>query len=164
MIKRSAFTLVEMLAVLILLAVVAGIMALLLKETLGMERMQAEGFDKILKNNALADQFRADVAQAEYTLPTWENNRAGPATLILQMPKGGQVIYLRKEEKLVRRSFEGQKETEQVLPVGSANGDVEFVVDAANPKLVRLALHSLRKGTPLPGQSLFFVAALVGEK
>src|SRR5207302_3922684 len=69
---RPGFTLIEMLCVMFLLVVLAGAMAILLKETLEVERLQTEGFDNMLQANALADQFRADVAQAQDAPRQWQ--------------------------------------------------------------------------------------------
>ena len=155
---RRGFTLVEMLAVMFMLAVLGGIMAMLLKETMELERMQTEGFDKILQHNALADQFRADVGQAESAPVKWGDYQAGSRTLILQMPKGGHVVYFWKDDNLKRILGEDKKVTERLLPTGDS--PVEFF---ANPKLIRMRLPSLRRGSPLPGQTLEFVAALGGD-
>jgi hypothetical protein len=60
--------------------------------------------------------------------------------------------------------MEEGKLSERVLPVGGTQVDVEFVRSAANPKLVCLRLHNMRKGSPLPGQTLEIAAALGGDR
>jgi prepilin-type N-terminal cleavage/methylation domain-containing protein len=158
--KRPGFSLVELLCVMAVLAILGGILILLLHETLGVERAQAEGFERILQSNALADQFRADVAQAETAPQSWEEFKAGPQTLILAMKKDAHVIYLWKEAMLQRRAYAGIKLTnERTLPLNSRT-TVEFV---RADGLIRLRLQLLRGGKALPGQALDFAAALGGD-
>ncbi len=92
--RRPGFTLVEMLAVMFLLAVVAGIMTLLLKDTLDLERGQRLGFDNLVRNHLLADQFRGDVAKAIRAPAKWRDYEANAHTLILQMSADSHVVYL----------------------------------------------------------------------
>jgi prepilin-type N-terminal cleavage/methylation domain-containing protein len=160
---RKGFTLIEMVCVIILLAVLAGVMAVFLRETLEIERLQAEGFDKILQNNALADQFRADVAQAVGAPPEWQRYQAGPATLILRMPSGGHVVYLPDEESLERRAVENGQLSLRRLPIGGQHVKVEFDRAIADSKLIRLRVYTLHKGSPLSGQALEIAAALGGD-
>lgn len=163
MMRRPAFTLIEMLAVMILLAVVTGIMGMLLRETLNVERAQANGFDNILHVNALADQFRADVAQARDAPAAWDNYRADQSTLILALPDGGHVVYLWQDGKLLRRALGKSGAGEHFLPVGSGNVAVRFVHDENTTQFVSLRIDTLRKGNALPGQTLEITAALAGD-
>src|SRR5579862_3328402 len=112
---RCGFTLIEMLVVMALLTMLTGILVLLLKETLQIERSQAKGFDKALQNNALADQFRADVAQAESASQVWQTFKADRRTLILQMPDGDHVVYVQQGDTLLRRAFETGKQSVRTL-------------------------------------------------
>jgi prepilin-type N-terminal cleavage/methylation domain-containing protein len=160
--RRRGFTLIEMLCVMVLLAVVAGIMALLLRETLEVERTQAEGYDKILHDHALADQFRADVAQAEDAPATWQAYTADAATLILQMKNKGHVVYTWEEDALTRRAFEGENILERALPV-HGNVELEFVRTGTGAKVVRMRLIALLAGNHLPGQTFEIVAGLGGD-
>jgi prepilin-type N-terminal cleavage/methylation domain-containing protein len=158
---RLGFTMIEMVCVMLLLAVLAGAMALLLKETLEVERLQAEGFDKILQNKALADQFRADVAQAQDAPREWQQYKAGERTLILQMPKG-HVVYLQDEGTLLRNAFQDGKSAARTLPIGACQV-IEFDRDRQNRKVVRLLLQATRADSRLPGQTLTIAAALGGD-
>ena len=152
---RRGFTLIEMLVVMALLTMLTGVLVLLLKETLQVERLQAKAFDKVLQDSALADQFRADVAQAESAPREWRDFKADRRTLILQMPDGDHVVYLQQEDTLLRRAFENGKESVRTLPLGS-NVDVEFKLPGRRqPKslcFLRLHVH-VREGSPLPGQA-----------
>ncbi|HWY85228.1 MAG TPA: prepilin-type N-terminal cleavage/methylation domain-containing protein [Gemmataceae bacterium] len=159
---RCGFTLIEMLVVMALLTMLTGILVLLLKETLQVERSQAKGFDKVLQSNALADQFRADVSQSESASQEWRNFKADRHTLILQMPGGSHVVYVQQEDAMRRSTFENDNESVRMLPLGS-DVDVEFGGDAGNPNLICMRMHVLRKGNPLPGQALEIAAALGGD-
>jgi prepilin-type N-terminal cleavage/methylation domain-containing protein len=162
---RRAFTLIELLCVMVLLAVVAGAMALLLKETLQVERVQAEGFDRILQNNMLADQFRADVGQALGAPLDWWHYKADQRTLVLSMPDSSEVVYVLSEDKVLRSVFQnGEKTSERTLPVGGSQVKAEFDRPVQNPELLCLLLHITRGGTPLEGQTLTIAAALGGDR
>jgi prepilin-type N-terminal cleavage/methylation domain-containing protein len=161
--KRGGFTLVEMHCVIVALAVLIGFLTVLLVETMEVQRLQAEGFDKLLHNNALADQFRADVAQAEDAPLRWKRFNGDLRTLILHMKNEGHVVYRWQEAKLVRHTFEDGKEFESSFPVGGDRVGVEFVRVGAKPTIVSLRLVALRDGTVLPGQALEIAAALGGD-
>ena len=158
---RPGFTMIEIVCVMVLLVALAAAMALLLKETLEVERVQADSFDNILQTNALADQFRADVAEAQDGPPAWQQYKADERTLILQMPKG-HVVYARHEETLLRSTFQDGKSAARVLPIG-ASQVIEFDRAPQNSKIVRLLLHAKRGDSRLPGQTLIIAAALGGD-
>ena len=124
---RRGFTLIEVLCVIVLIGVFAGISTLLLRELLEVERSQARSFDQTLRTNELADLFRADVARAEKSLPAWKHFQASPKTLILQMQGGNHVIYSLQEGELGRSAFEGQKMSTRRFPVDSRRIRLEFV-------------------------------------
>jgi prepilin-type N-terminal cleavage/methylation domain-containing protein len=155
---RRGFSLIELLCVIVLLGVLAGITALLLRETLGIERAQAAGFERILASNALADQFRADVARAENA-----ELQADPQRLTLKMKNDDQVTYVWQDGQLHRSAVADGKQSKRTLPVGGKQVGVEFGRDGANPKLVRLRLVPLRETSPVAGQTLEIVAALGGN-
>jgi prepilin-type N-terminal cleavage/methylation domain-containing protein len=159
--KRRGFTLVELLCVMAMLAVIGLVMALLLRETLDVERMQTAGFDQMLQRNALADQFRADVAQAEKVLAEWRDYKGGADTLILQKSKDSHVVYRWNEGSLQRKSFEGQQEVERTLQVGGKDVRVEFI--DADSKLVRLRLRTMRDGKAVSGRTVEIAAAVKGD-
>jgi prepilin-type N-terminal cleavage/methylation domain-containing protein len=161
--RRSAFTLIEMLTVIILLAIVAGLMAMLLRETLNIERGQAKAFDGILHDNALADQFRADVAQAREAPADWDKYHADERTLILALPDGDHVVYRWKGGTLLRSETNKAGTAEHFLPVGNGEVTVQFARAGKDSKLVSLRVDPVRKGKPLTGQTLEFMAALAGD-
>jgi prepilin-type N-terminal cleavage/methylation domain-containing protein len=159
--KRRGFTLTEMLCVMAMLAVIALVMALLLRETLDVERIQTAGFEQMLQRNALADQFRADVAQAEKVLSEWRDYKSGAGTLILQKSNASHIVYRWHEGALKRKSFDGDRELERTLPVGGKDIRVEF--SDADSKLVRLRLRMVRDGKAVSGRSVEIAAAVKGD-
>jgi hypothetical protein len=115
----------------------------------------------MLQRNALADQFRADVAQAEKALPAWREYKSGADTLILQKSTDSHVVYRWHEGSLKRKSFAGKQESERELPVGVKESRVEFL--EAGSKLIRLRVRTLRDGKAVPGRTVEIAAALGGD-
>jgi prepilin-type N-terminal cleavage/methylation domain-containing protein len=161
--KRPGFSLIEMLCVFVLIAVLGLVLSLIIQETIKVERLQAQGFEQMVQFNTLADQFRADVAQAEQAPQDWEQYRSGPGTLILQMKDGKHVVYVWQGKKLQRNDFDAREESGRVLPVDSKRTDVEFVRADPKSNLVRLRLLAMRDGNPVPGETLEIAAALGGD-
>jgi type II secretory pathway pseudopilin PulG len=167
---RRGFLLIEMLCVILLLTLLTGILALMMKEALHAGRAQAAGFDRALAINALADAFRADVAEAEDAPESWQQYRAGATTLVLTMPDGAHVIYTWEDRLLWRREVKNGEMSERNTAVdesrqpGDDPVDVSFVRDVADGRLVRLRVHWTRRGSPLAGQSLTIDAALGGDR
>jgi prepilin-type N-terminal cleavage/methylation domain-containing protein len=160
---RHAFTLVEMLCVMALFALLGTILTLIILGTLEIERTQAAGFDRLLQNKSLAEQFRADVSAADDAPAQWHDRRADEHRLILHMKTGEHVVYVWRDKILVRQIYAEKQSTEAALQVGGPNVDVEFVPAEPAGKLVRLRLHTLRKGKRADGESLEIAAALGGD-
>ena len=157
--RRRGLSLVEVCCIMALIAVIGTLLTLLLRETLKVEQIQAQGFDKLLLDNVLADLFRADVAQAENAPPQWEQYTADATTLILQMKKDEHLVYRWQQGELLRLRYDPQAQSERQVPVG---GDrrVEFVHATGDAKLVRLRLSPARE---VSGQTLEIAAALGGD-
>ncbi len=92
----------------------------------------------------------------------WEDYHADPHTLILAMPDSGYLVYVWRKGTLVRKRVNKGEGAEQALPVGSGEATVQFV-RAPDSKLISLRIDSVRKGKPLPGQTLEVTAALAGD-
>lgn len=159
--RRRGFSLVELLCIIGLLAVIGLVMAMLLRETLDVERVQSAGFEQMLQRNALADQFRADVAQADKVLPAWRAYKSGADTLILERGKDSHIVYRWHDGTLRRKSFDGKQEIERVVPIGGDDTRVDFV--GADAKLVRLRLRVMQGGKAASGRTLEIAAALGGD-
>src|SRR4051812_29336644 len=112
---RRGFVLLELLCVMVLLVLLGGMMILLLMHTMEVERSQRRSFEHLLQTNTLADQFRADVAQAESAPQSWAPYTADSETLILKMKNASHVLYLWRSGKLLRRAVENQKVRERIL-------------------------------------------------
>lgn len=160
---RPGFTLVEMLCVMALLMLLSGILTLLILGTLEIERTQAAGFDRLLQNKALAEQFRADVSAAADAPAQWQGHVADAHRLILHMKTGEHVVYVWQDKSLRRQAYTNNQTSEVTLPVGGLNVEVEFVPAESNAKLIRLRLHMLRQGKLAAGESLEIAAALGGD-
>jgi hypothetical protein len=83
--------------------------------------------------------------------------------LILHMKTGTHVVYAWRDKTLRRQAYADKQSTEATLPVGGLNVDVEFVPAEPTAKLVRLRLHTLRRGERADGESLEIAAALGGD-
>jgi prepilin-type N-terminal cleavage/methylation domain-containing protein len=161
---RRGYSLIEMLCVIVLLAVVIAGLGLLLKETLGIERAQAEHLQRMLQQQALADRFRADVAQAEQAPQQWRHYQAGRHTLILRMKDGRHVLYVWSEGRLQRRVLFGDRQEQaSSFPMDADHVAVEFVREGSGPNVLRLRLAAVRQGNPVPGQALEIAAAVGGD-
>jgi prepilin-type N-terminal cleavage/methylation domain-containing protein len=160
--RRHAFSLIELLCVLLLIAVLGVLLAVLLRSTLDVERAQSAGFSKSMQASILADEFRADVNRAENTLPEWQDYQGSVRTLILRT-KTGHVIYTAEDGRLHRRAFEGANISSREIPVGGAQVQVEFLRPGPNARTVRLRLHAMARDEPMAGHSLEIAAALGGD-
>ena len=160
---RRGFTLIELLCIIALLAIIGLVMVLLLREAFEIERMQAATFNRMLETNALADQFRADVAAAEIALPEWQDYNAGKQTLILRMKAGDHIVYRWEDGRLWRRAFKKAGFTERPLPVGVQAAKVEFLGPAPGLNVLRLRVHLTRGESIVPGKSIEIAAGLTGD-
>jgi prepilin-type N-terminal cleavage/methylation domain-containing protein len=159
--RRRGFTLMEMLAVILMMAVVGGLLAMLLVDTLTVQRTQGDSQDRTRAQAQLADAFRADVARAESAPAEWAKFRADAHTLILRVGGSEHVVYFWDRGRLRRRVFAEGEEVAHTLSVGGEFVGVEFTRDGG---LLRLRLPSLRGGNAAAGQTLEIVAALGGDR
>jgi hypothetical protein len=161
--NRPAYSLMEALCVMGLLVEVICLLALILTEIFDVERVQAEAFQRMAQHQALADEFRGDVARAEKAPAQWRDYQAGPDTLILQM-KTGHVVYQWTKGQLLRREFDAAGERPRVIPLDASRVAVEFVLADQGAGVVRLHLQNMRDGQAMPGQGLELAAALGGDR
>jgi hypothetical protein len=119
----------------VFLALVAGI----LWATVRIERTAAADFQRTLVQDALAEQFRTDVANAAAAPERLGDMMAGPACLILRMEDGTTVIYRWAGERLERSVTKASATTTSHLPLGVEQASVEFV-KAQDGRLLTLRL------------------------
>ncbi len=160
--RRAGSSLIELLVVIAILAMIGVILTAMLKTTLEAERLQAGSFDRLVQTSRLADDFRADVARAEKTLPSWEDVRANDQTLILSLKGDIRIIYQWRAGKLWRSVYEPEDFHERVVPIDS-NMRFEFVQPTGTDRLVRLRLHRKGDTQKSPGGALELAAALGGD-
>jgi type II secretory pathway pseudopilin PulG len=158
---RQAFTLLEILVVMVVLAAIIGLIVALLWSTIRVERADAAVMQRLQAQSALADQFREDVARASDAPEAWEEYTAGPHCLILKRGDGGPILYRWEEGRLERIEHTGDGESLRQLPVGGQQVTVEFTRGGTEPRL--LALRLLESREPGPDRLLEIAAALGGD-
>ncbi len=124
--RRWGFSLIEMVVVMAALALLMTLVTLTLAGIISSEKLTAGVTQRLMRQQALADQFRADVAGASAGLASWKDWTAGPDCLILRQPGGRHVVYLWRGERLQRLEHQGRDFTARPLPLGSENMTVEF--------------------------------------
>lgn len=159
--SHRGFTLIEMTVVLFAMGIamamgVALIVTAMKAATVG--ETTSERFSQLAELSRL---FRADVAQAEAAPERVDNTVAGPGALILKMPDGTTVLYLKGEESLDRVERTGKKEQVRRFPLDRPDTKTEFISTATGPKLITLRLTTKKDAGP--GKTTEFSAALGGD-
>lgn len=160
--RRPGWSLLELLVVMMLITLLIGVIAMLMREALTTEQIQAGTYQRVQEGKALADQFRADVAAAETAPANWQNHVAGPDTLILQMKDQVHLVYSWRDGALRRLTISGKDQNTRHLPV-PGNTKIEFDRSPPDGNLVRVRLLTVRLGKAVPGQTLEFAAAVGGD-
>jgi hypothetical protein len=143
----------------LLLALIAG----LLWATIRIERTAAADLQRTLVQDALAEQFRADVANACAAPPRLGDAEAGPGCLILRAADGSHVIYRWASERLQRSQTTNSGTTARHLPLGVDQASVEFT-RAENDRLVTLRLNEVHgQGNARRHHQVAVTAALGGD-
>lgn len=153
---RTGFTLMEVLLVMAVMAVVMGLLTTTWMAVLKMERASASALEQLRARHGLADQFRADVAEAMAAPERWQDETAGPACLILMMEKHRHIIYHWRDKRLMRSEYLKDRADPCPLPVGGATA-VEFGWTGEH----LLTLRLLAPGRAAPAE---IVAALGGDR
>lgn len=99
---RRAFSMVEVLVVFAVLGMVLTLSIGLLAGTMTTYEADAALGQRILRQTAVADRFREDVARSTASPPTIDDFIASPLCLILSRPDGAVVVYLAGEGWLDR--------------------------------------------------------------
>ena len=139
---RRGFSLIEMLVIIMMLGIVLTFSATILHGGFRIERASAAAFRRIQHQHVLADQFRADVAEAAATPESWEDFDAGPECLILRMDQEHHVMYEWRNQRLNRIEHLGDRERQRAIPLEGERLAVEFIRDG---RLITLRLRDSGK-------------------
>jgi type II secretory pathway pseudopilin PulG len=155
---RPAFTLVEMLVAMLLMAIVVGVGSLALVAGLRLQQSALDGSQRQSWQSLLADEFRSDVGQAAALADQLEwpaappeplsSLRAGPATLILRIGDKKHVVYRWRQGQLERSEVEGGKRRDRQIPIAFTCKEAEFTRTGSDWPLITLRLTE----APRPGQ------------
>src|SRR5437764_943585 len=100
--RRRGFTLLELTVVMTAVSLALALASLILWGGMRLERVAAGGLQTLGARQALADQFRTDVAAAQDAPDHWQETVAGPACLILGSGDHRYVIYTWHDQRLER--------------------------------------------------------------
>jgi hypothetical protein len=158
---RPAFSLLEMTVVLAALQILLALIAGILWATVRIERSAAADFQRTLNQDALAEQFRTDVANAAAAPLGLDDLVAGPDCLILRKADGSKVIYRWAGERLERSETTKSGTTVRHLPLGVEQARVEFT-RAEDGRLLTLRLTEVHGLGNARRQHLVVVTAALG--
>jgi hypothetical protein len=143
--SRSAFTLVHVVGVMALLSIFLLLGGATLVGVLKIARSAATDLQTLLAQRILADQFRADVAQAAATPDRLDSYEAGPSCLILQGPETRSIIYRWQAGQLQRAELVAGRGVERPLAVGPHIRPA-FSRPGPDARLVTLRLQETQAG------------------
>jgi hypothetical protein len=138
-----------------------GLLVVALAGALQLQHASADALDRLGAQRDLADQFRADVAQAADAPERWQDETAGPDCLILRLGKDRHVVYRWEAERLVRSETAGEREHRHEIALGEGPAAVEFARSGPGGRLLTLRLFTVRKDGRKPAAE--FTAALGGD-
>ena len=159
--ERAGFTLLEILVVMWALTLALGLGATLFVAALRADQVSAATLRRLSQTGELADQFRADVAEAAAAPDRLDALARGPSCLILRTPDGAHVVYQWQQEQLERMVRTADGEMRRVVPVGVRVARVEFdVTDGERPLITLRLIESPARGVAWPTE---VSAALGGD-
>ncbi len=124
--RRRAFTLVELLCVMVGIEVALGFGAIMLIAAMRADQMSASGIERLRRHVELAQAFRSDVAAAESVPDQAAGYTNNPHCLVLQLPGSHYVIYNWGNGRLDRIVNGPDGAVTQMIRVGTGNVDLEF--------------------------------------
>jgi hypothetical protein len=159
--RRAGFTLLEVLVVMWAMTLALGLGAALFVAALRADQVSAVTLRRLSHWGELADQFRADVAEAVAAPDRLDALTRGATCLILRTPGGTHVVYQWEKGQLERIVRAADGETRRVVPVGSKDVRVEFgYTDGDRPLITLRLLESPVRGVAWPTE---VSAALGGD-
>ncbi len=138
--SRPAFSLLEMLVVMFALGVVMMLGTATLLGTIRMAEATTTAFDQQTVWSVLADEFRADVAQAADAPASVGELTASGTCLILRMADGRHVMYRWNNDQLERSELAGSGAAPRRLPLGRAGTGLEFTRAGNDGRLLIIRL------------------------
>ena len=142
---RPGFTLIEISLVMAMLAVAMGLVTVALLGAIKLHKACEGALERLGAQQVLADQFRADVAQAANAPERWKEDSAGPTCLILHCSEDRHVLYRWKGDRLERSEFNGAKARQRLFPLDGEATAVELGRSGPDDRLLTLRLFALRK-------------------
>jgi prepilin-type N-terminal cleavage/methylation domain-containing protein len=158
---RPGFTLIEIVAVMFLLGTLMLLAGAVLVGAFQTERLANHISKRQAGQEALAEQFRRDVAMARAAPDTWKEWTAGPAVLILRLDESRHVVYRWHAGQLLRSESGGAMPLARQLPLGGEAFRVEFARSGGEQPIVSLRVIETRRG--VDQAPLEIVAALGGD-
>jgi prepilin-type N-terminal cleavage/methylation domain-containing protein len=140
--RRRGFTLLELTVVMTVVSLALALASLILWGGMRMEKVAAGGLQTLGARQALADQFRADVAAAKNAPDRWQDAVAGPACLILQNGDHA-VIYSWHDGRLERSERTGDATRSIPVGLGANPTRVEFTRSAEQKRLLVMRLFTV---------------------
>lgn len=139
-IRRTGFSLLEMVLVIALVAFTLSFGGVLVVGATRSDRVAVEGVTRITQHGRLSEQFRDDVAAARTVRQLDENQ------MVLEWPAGGSVVYTPRPEGLIRIAIAADGSTQrQFLPLGAPQARCKFTHTG---RLVRLHVTEYRDSMP----------------
>jgi hypothetical protein len=130
--------------------------------TIQVQQGATASLQRLTVQSALADQFRADVAQSVAAPENRDRFVAGPNCLLLRTADGRNIVYHWHDNRLERSEQAGSRTSEQIVPVGPAGTGVEFARTGPGGWVLVLRL-SPPEGTVGPNHLREIGAALGGD-
>ena len=159
--RRRGFTLLEMLAVMAGLAIVAVMGATIMVGAFRIHQATAMAHTRANQHETFVDQFREDVARASSAPASLEKWAAGPTCLILQTAEGGQIVYVEKEGRFER--WRWPKGGVYALHPGPVGTKVSFERTGPDGRFVTMNLQPPATAHGKARDPLYISAALGGD-
>jgi prepilin-type N-terminal cleavage/methylation domain-containing protein len=159
--NRPGFTLFEVVVVMFLLGTLMLLVGAVLVGAFQTERLANHITQRQAGQEALADQFRHDVATARAAPDKGKEWTAGPAVLILRLDDTRHVVYRWDAGRLQRTESGGAIPLARHMPLGGESFRVEFARSGGEHPIVSLKIIETRRG--VDQSPLEIMAALGGD-
>jgi hypothetical protein len=159
--RRHAFTLVEILTVMIALSVVMAMSTVILAGIFRIQKASQLALERTGARFALVDQFRTDVARSRAVLKNLGESRASEACLILLGSKGC-IVYRFQEGRVERQDTSLDGTVLHGAMLGPQADRLRFTRDDHNPRLIAMSLEQ-SADRPHDRRTWLFQAALGGD-